>query len=137
MEPVATHISSRSNVGFTLIEVMVSIVILMVGLLGLLQAINLAMEQNIKNVLRSEAVQIAENKMNVLKLTPYDNISASYSMQSMPSRIRGSNRSYSVHRSSTKFNAGASETSKELVVNVSWLYKNSPTVHEIRTIKVK
>lgn len=132
-----TQILRRNKFGFTLIEVMVSIVILMVGLLGLLQAINIATEHNIKNALRSEAVQIADAKINELKFVAYDNISASYPVQSVLSRIRGSGRSYNVLKSSSEYHAGSSEVSKELVVHISWLYKNMSTSHEIRTIKTK
>lgn len=117
---------------------MVSIVILMVGLLGLLQVINVATEQNLKNAIRSEAVQIAENKINELQLAPYDNISASYPLQSIPSKIRGiTNRIYNVTKSSSEYHSGSTNVSKELTVHVSWSYKNISTAHEVRTIKTK
>ena len=53
--------TSSSSSGFTLIEVMVAMVITLVGLLGLLQSVNLATEHNIKNALRDEAVQVGED----------------------------------------------------------------------------
>ena len=128
-------IYSRNKDGFTLIEVMVSIVILMIGLLGLLQAINIATEHNIKNSIRTEAVQIAENKISLMKLVPYDNISASYSAAEEPSKVRGVTKKYTVNRSSVDLHAGSAEISKELIVRVSWSYKNISSNHEVHTIK--
>jgi type IV pilus assembly protein PilV len=132
-----TQISLRNKNGFTLIEVMVSIIILMVGLLGLLQAINVATEHNIKNSIRTEAVQVGENKIVELKLKPYDNISALYQNVLVPSRIRGVTKNFNVSRSSSEFHAGSAEVSKELIVRVGWIYKNISSNHEVHTIKTR
>lgn len=126
------QISQANSSGFTLIEVMVAIIIMMVGLLGLLQSVNLATEHNIKNQLRNEAVQVAEENMNRLKITPYDSISAAYTPVLVTSSLRGG-RSYVVTRSSSPI----STDTLQLVVHVGWLYRNISSTYEVRTLKTQ
>jgi type IV pilus assembly protein PilV len=54
----------KNNKGFTLIEVLIALFILVVGMLALLNAVAVSIEHNLINVLRDEAVKIAEQKMN-------------------------------------------------------------------------
>lgn len=53
---------------------MVSIVILMVGMLGMFQSINLAMDKNIENQLRQKAIAVAEQQLDSLKGRTFSNI---------------------------------------------------------------
>jgi prepilin-type N-terminal cleavage/methylation domain-containing protein len=63
-----------SNRGFTLIEMLIALVIILLGLLGLLNAAFLSIDNNLKNLLRDEAVRIAEQQMNVLKSLPLTDV---------------------------------------------------------------
>lgn len=123
-------VSKSDNTGFTLIEVMVSIIILMVGMLGLLEALGLASHQVARNGLRSEAVKLAENQMIAMKIKPYGMIFSSYTV--VPSKSRGATVNYFVNRSSAEISR---DISKELTVRVDWKYKNMPNFHEVRTIR--
>ncbi len=129
--PVLPMISSK-NRGFTLIEVMMAILILMVGMLGLLQAINLAIEVNLRNQLREEAVNVGERVMNEMRGKGFDNISVAstptdtytYPVYQIPSKIRGTSRTYSVSRRSTVLSSVNSlPVTKQLEVLVNWTYK--------------
>ena len=122
-----------NSAGFTLIEAMVAIIIMMVGLLGLLQSVNLAIEHNLKNHLRNEAVLIAEDSMNRLKITPYDSISAAYTPVVASSALRGGNPTYTLRKSSIPITADSSQ----LVVHIGWLYKNVSSTFEVRTLKTR
>ena len=59
-----------SNRGFTLVEMLVAMVIILVALLGLVQASLLSIDNNLKNLLRDEAVRLADEQMNVMKSLP-------------------------------------------------------------------
>jgi type IV pilus assembly protein PilV len=59
--------------GFTLIEMLVAMVIILVALLGLVQAALLSIDSNLRNLSRDEAVRLAEERMNVLKNKSVDN----------------------------------------------------------------
>lgn len=111
---------------------MMAILILMVGMLGLLQSINLATEVNLRNQVREEAVYIGERVMNELRGKGFDNISVasiptqtySYTPYQVPSKIRGASRSYSVSRSSTVLSTdNLQPVTKQLEVVVNWTYK--------------
>lgn len=51
--------------GFTLVEFLVALVILLVGLLGLLQTVNYAIAHNMTNQLRQEAVMAADEQLQL------------------------------------------------------------------------
>ncbi len=56
--------------GMTLIEVMIALMILMVVSMALLQTALLGMKENLRNAIRDEAVNVAEQRMNELRSTP-------------------------------------------------------------------
>jgi type IV pilus assembly protein PilV len=60
--------------GVTLIEMMIALVILLVVSLALMQTAIIGMNVNLQNILRDEAVNIAEMRMNQLRSLPYDSI---------------------------------------------------------------
>lgn len=115
----------KDNNGFTLIEVMMAVLILMVGMLGLLQAINLATEVNVRNQVREEAVYLGERVMNELRGKGFDNISAAYVAYNSPSKLRGVSRSYIVERTSSvlSIDPDLKPVTKQLEVVINWSYK--------------
>lgn len=121
--------------GFTLVEVMVAMMISLVGLLGLLAAVNVANEQNLRNATRNEAMQIAEDYMNQLRVNPYTNISTStgYSPQQAQSRLRGVSTKYTVLRTASVLTPTG--TSVLLTVNVQWTYKNILSSQGLQTVR--
>ncbi len=135
MERAVDLISSSNNRGFTLVEVLVAFVILLVGLLGLLQAINIALEHNTRNHFREEATLVGERVMNGFRALPFDQITATNGTLSVPSNIRGVNKSYRVTYLARA--AGGSANSRELEVNVIWKFKNSSTVHRVKSVRTR
>jgi len=124
----------KDNSGFSLVEVMMAILILMVGMLGLLQAINLAVDVNLRNQVREEAVYIGQRVMSEMRGKGFDNISTpppplttqkyTYSDYQIPSKLRGASRSYTVSRSSTVISmVNLLPVTKQLEVVVKWTYK--------------
>jgi type IV pilus assembly protein PilV len=62
----------NNSKGFALIEIMIAMVIILVGLLGLVQATLLSIDNNLRNLYRDEAVRIADETMNVWRSRPVD-----------------------------------------------------------------
>lgn len=125
-----TTISRQNNTGFTLLEVLVAMVIIMVGLLGLLEAVGIATGHNMKNQLRDEAVFIGEERMADMMRRPFSVISTS--TLNIPSRLRGTERPFVVER---KAERKATTDSYEFVVRVGWSYKNISSHHEVRSMR--
>jgi type IV pilus assembly protein PilV len=116
----------KNSNGFTMVEVMVATVIILVGLLGLLQAVNLAMETNLRNQLRDEAIYVGERVINEQRGRGFDSISTTTVTTQVPSRIRGSTRTYSVTRSATVLSTTGTPAQpdvKRLQVVVNWTYR--------------
>ena len=130
------RISRRNNKGFTLLELLIAMVITLVGLLGLLQAVNIATEQNLRNASREEALQIAEHSMSQLRARPFAQISSlpsgayNYPVISEPSRLRGVSKNYTVVRTVTTL----SDLSKFIEVRARWKFKNSSTSQILQTV---
>ncbi|MFZ3207566.1 MAG: prepilin-type N-terminal cleavage/methylation domain-containing protein [Geobacteraceae bacterium] len=115
--------SNRNNSGFTLAEVMVAILIMMVGMLGLLESINVATEYNLKNHLRDEAVYVGEKYMNELRGKAFATSTVTYPLISTATKIRGVNKKLMVETSSTQLADDAIGTTNQLQVLVKWTYK--------------
>jgi type IV pilus assembly protein PilV len=130
---VAPLISTKD--GFTLIEVLMAMLIMTVGLLGLLQSINVALEYNTKNQLREAAVHLGEEAMNDLRVQPFDNLKATPPPASSPvnRKVRGIDRSFTVERYA--FLTGVNSDTMDLQVRVKWMYKNVESIHSVETYK--
>ena len=126
---LAISLANRS--GFTLIEVLVAMVIMMVGLLGLLQSINIAMDHNVRNRLREEATNVGERIMNEYRARPFTSLSAG--SITVPSKMQGFAKSYNVNYTAT--GVGGSTDSRELEVVVTWSYKNTQIQHRVKSIR--
>lgn len=117
--------------GFTLIEFLVAIVILMVGMLGLLQSINLAMQKSVENALRAEAIIIADEEMGHKRAKTFTALS---SPQTVSSRVLRSARGIQKSYSTTVTLTQPTDRSKQIIVNVSWKNKGVRSNHGISSI---
>lgn len=130
--------SIKNSSGFTLIEVMVSIVIMMIGMLGLLETLSVSMQHNLKNRLRDEGIRIGERYMTELKATPFDDIMANYSTARPQSKLRGISKEYVVERSSLVLGTDdTGNTSKQVTVVVKWAFRNQTTLNRVVSVVAK
>lgn len=126
-----------NNRGFTLIEFLVAIVILMIGLLGMLQGINLAMEKSMENVFRNEALVVADDLMMAKRSKSFSSLSTTIAdpawvtLPTGPRYTRGVFKNYSVQQIINTITGDYVSGTKEVIVNVSWKYRNRKNVHSI------
>lgn len=118
----------RRQCGFTLIEVMVSIIILMVGLLGMFQAVNLALDKNLENQLRQKAIAVAEQQLNNLKGRSFSNITGNTS-GFVPVASGSVFKNISVQRQIADLAVTDSKT-KQVSIRVWWNYRGRPYEHQ-------
>ncbi|WP_328754558.1 prepilin-type N-terminal cleavage/methylation domain-containing protein [Geomesophilobacter sediminis] len=128
--------SSSSNAGFTLIEVVVAMALILISLLGLLQVAGLATAANMKNQLRDEAVLVAEKQMADLMTKPQSAISTTagfspFDSFSTASLTRGTGLKFGVTRETSPF----SSTSFQYRVTVTWKYKQNGYSHEVEAMR--
>lgn len=121
--------------GFTLLEVLVAFLILMFGMMALLSATTIAIDLNLDNIMKDEAVQIADEKMRVVKANkaatfsaPFQNVSTTTTQLS---KLRGKSTLYTATLSSSS--TGGS--SNLLTVLISWKFKGLNKRHEFSTLK--
>jgi type IV pilus assembly protein PilV len=125
--------------GFTLIEMLAAIVIIIVAMLGLLTSLEVATETNVKNQMRDEALFAAQAEMNHWRSMPFTSISTvanpniyRYAPQQVPSKLRGVTKNYNIVRSTI---ASPDGSVVDMGVRVVWTYKNISTAHEMHTVR--
>lgn len=116
---------------FTLVEVLVAMLILMVGLLGMLQVINLAVSTNLQNVVRDQAVAIAEDQLAREKALPFANITTGgvEKIRNLASNIRSGAVNYSV-----TLKVDDIGNSKQVNIGVRWQYKGNNYEHVVSSL---
>lgn len=127
---VPKAISTFSNRGFSLLEVLVAIVILMVGLLALLQAINLSIATNLQSEMRTQGTLIGEDVMARIKALPFDNITATQKTVAVPVSMRSSPVNFNV----TKSVDDISSTTKRVNVAVRWSHRGNIYEHVVSSV---
>ena len=123
-------ISLQNESGFSLIELLAAMVIMLVGLLGLLHSVNIAMEHNLKNQMRNEVTLVAQDAMNEMRARPFDSVSA-VTFKNVSTHLRNIKRSYAV----TKTRIYNSSNSAKYQVDVTWAYKNVSTTYSVATVR--
>jgi len=64
----------RNSSGFSLVEVMIALVVLLLVFMGLMQTALLSIDSNMRNVLRDEALRIAAERLEETRGLPFDSI---------------------------------------------------------------
>ena len=116
-----------------MVELLVSLVVLMVGMLGLLQSIILVTQGNSKNIIRDEAVQVSDSYLGALKSRSFDNSTTAYAVQNVKGKSRGGNVNYAVSMSSTPLG----DNSRQMVVYVAWKFKNVSSHNEMISVRTR
>lgn len=122
-----TVLSNKS--GFTLIEVVVAMGIMLVGLLGLLATANLAIDFNTRDYMRDEAVRVGERFMNLTRNSDYDSIAAGTTNQTFTSTIRGVSKNYNITRTVEQLT-----NTKHVSIVVNWTYKGQTYFHGVDSV---
>ncbi len=118
-----------NNRGFTLVEVLIALVVLLLVSLALMQTALVGIDANMLNVLRDEAVKIAETRMSETRNTAFDTIAADNI--TVPRNFRNiSGFSYNVGRTVTNFGTD----NRQITITVAWNWKGNPYNHTITTI---
>ena len=130
-------ISIKNSNGFTLLELLVAMIIFMVGMLGLLESINVSLQHNLKNQLRGEAVRVGERYMAGLRGMPFDtsNQTTTFPNASTASAIRGSGKKYIIQSISQPMGQDtAGTTTRQLTVTVKYVFRNQSSLNRVVSV---
>ena len=118
--------------GMTLIEVMISLLLLMVVALAVMQTALVGMKANLQNALRDEAVNVVDQRMNELRDTAFDSISLGVTVEAAISRTfrAGIVVKYTPTRTVTNINTNT----KQVTLSVAWPYGGQNYTHSVTTI---
>ena len=136
--------------GFTLIEVMIALVVLLLVSLALMQTALVGIDSNMRNVLRDEAVGIAEMRVNEARNLPFtptvDNLisdTGSLAGANCPTGFPATgvliqrnlknitNFDFCTNRAVTPFGTDT----KQINITVGWRWKGEGYTHSIATIR--
>ncbi|QXE91480.1 prepilin-type N-terminal cleavage/methylation domain-containing protein [Geomonas subterranea] len=132
--PVIATISRSSSRGFTLVEMLMAMLVMTVGLLGLLQSVNVAYQQSLKDKLRKEATQVAEARMHDWCSQPFKKITGPPPPDERVERaVAGGYWRYEVHYEPQPVGTGT----VKLRVGVTWSVKGVSNSHEIFTLRTR
>lgn len=107
-----------NNKGVSLVEVMIALVILLIVFMGLLQTSMLSIDQNLRNLIRDEALRLASEEMNEAKSIPFDTLATALAVD-VPRSLRSLTQTYTITRTVTAMGT----TDKQITINVTYTYR--------------
>ncbi len=117
--------------GLTLVEVMIALVVLLIVSLALMQTALVSIDANMTNVLRDEAVNIAEMRMNEARNIPFDTLVSDAADIPVARNIRNvTGFTYTTRMTVT--NLGIDD--RQVNIAVGWIWKGENYTHNITTI---
>lgn len=134
----------KNKKGLTLIEVMVALVVLLIVFLGMMQAIAIAVNMNVKNQLRGEGVRVADERVSALKNLSFGNnadLNATGGVfindidpNTGTNIITRSFRNFSMDFTSTKRITDINADNKRIELTVSWTWRNETFNHGVSLV---
>jgi type II secretory pathway pseudopilin PulG len=127
--------------GVTLIEMMISLLLIMIVFLALMQTTVIGISANLQNSLRDEAVGIAEIRMNQLKSLSFTDsfVDANLGAGGPTTEVVVSRniRGFPLNYTPTRTIADISLDSKQITIKIDWTYRNQGYSHTITSIMRK
>lgn len=125
----------RNRQGFTLIEVMVTMMVLAFGLLGSLVGVMAAVDNSLLNDMRNEAMKLGQEQMEAARNMPYVSIQAIPASPVIVKRqFRKSLIDFSVNTVTTPLPGYAPNGMTKLSITVQWTFKNRPYSYLLESV---
>lgn len=132
---LAVPVSKNSASGMTLVEVLVSLVIVFIVFLGLSASGLFVLDENIKNEMRDEAVSVADNAVQTARRTYFDNlVNLDNTTVVVSRRIRNVDKDYTVKWKVNSLGTGSGVDN--VTITVTWPVRNQSydSSHTVVTI---
>lgn len=116
--------------GFTFIEVLIALVILMFGLLGTLAGFMSAIDYNLQNSIRNEAIQIAQEELESIRNTRYDSVPlGTQPAVAVTRQFRKSNQVFQVIQ-----DVASQSNMRQVTITVQWTHRNKTYSYSAQTL---
>lgn len=126
----------KNKKGLTLIEVMVALLVLLIVFVGMMQAIAVAVNMNVKNQLRGEGVKAADERISVLKNLSFGDalLNNTGGAWAADTTIKGHFRNFDMDFISTKRITDINADNKRIEIQVTWTWKNETFNHGVSLV---
>lgn len=114
----------RDRQGFTLVEVLVTMMILAFGLMGSLVGVMAAMDNTLLNDMRGEAMKIAQEQMEEARNMSYASIQTISATQVVQRQFRKTLLKFTVNTTTTPLPGYAPYGMTKLSILVQWPFKS-------------
>ena len=117
--------------GMILVEVMIALVVLLIVSLALMQTALVSIDANMTNILRDEAVSIAEMRMNQARNIPFDTLVSDGADIPITRNVRNiMGFTYTTRMTVNNLNLD----NRQIDITVGWAWKGQNYTHNITTI---
>ena len=121
--------------GFTLVEVLVTLMILGLGMMATVVGIMSALDHNLMNEMRNDAIKIAQEQEEAARNMPYANIQNIAATQTITRQVRKTLVNYTVNFSRPSVAAGGAGMGMTIVqFTVNWTFKKNSYSYVLQTI---
>lgn len=117
--------NARDKRGFTLIEVLITLVILALGMMATTIGIMAGLDHNLINEMRNDAMKIAQEQENAARNMPYANIAAIPSPQTITRQVRNTFVPYTVSVDHQTHGGQNGIQITQVVFTVKWNFKGN------------
>lgn len=114
--------------GFTLVEALTAIAILIVSMLAVLNTLTVALDHNLNSAMRDEATMIAEERLNSLRNSSFASLATS--SDTVQRNFRNLTKTFTVAVTVQNLSA----TSRGVQVVVTWTHKGVSHQHSVSSI---
>lgn len=117
--------------GTSLVEVLISLLLTTVVFAALVQTALLAVNKNVENMMRDEAISIAEMRMNEARNTPFDALASDAAPVTVTRDFRGAT-GFPFNSQMTVTALGADN--RQVTITVTWTRRGANYTHTITTV---
>ncbi len=121
--------------GVTLVEVMIALVVLLIVFMGLMQVSIVAIQGNMKNVLRDEAVRLTADRMNRLRSVSFDHADLTATAGTNDPVDNRAVRAATVGFTVQRIIADIDANHKQVTLRTTWAWQGENFTHSISTVR--